>query len=135
MASFRNKDLAELAHQLSLSPKSQRLQQVRGIESMLAMTDSEKAYPYDFVCHQITGYRIRQPDPKRCSVRAFRSLEYKILAAGDSYNDVSMLEEADAGFFFNAPDNVRADYPQYAAAEDYEGLQSLLATADESFRA
>jgi len=93
------------------------------------------------LCHKlvvendrITGYTIRQPDPKRCSVRAFRSLEYKILAAGDSYNDVSMLEEADAGFFFKAPDNVRADYPQYAAAEDYEGLQSLLETADEALK-
>jgi phosphoserine/homoserine phosphotransferase len=83
---------------------------------------------------QITGYRIRQPDPKRCSVRAFRSLEYKILAAGDSYNDVSMLEEADAGFFYKAPDNVLADYPQYAAAEDYQELQALLAAADESLK-
>ncbi len=89
------------------------------------------------LCHKlvveddrITGYRIRQPDPKRCSVRAFRSLEYKILAAGDSYNDVSMLEEADAGFFFSAPDNVRADYPQYAAAESYGDLQALLEDAD-----
>ena len=94
------------------------------------------------LCHKlvveddrITGYRIRQPDPKRCSVRAFRSLEYKILAAGDSYNDVSMLEEADAGFFYRAPDNVRADYPQYAAAEDYAGLQALLEAADIELRA
>ena len=93
------------------------------------------------LCHKlvveddrITGYRIRQPDPKRCSVRAFRSLEYRILAAGDSYNDVSMLEEADAGFFFKAPDNVRADYPQYAAAEDYAGLQALLESADAELR-
>lgn len=94
------------------------------------------------LCHRlvveddrITGYRIRQPDPKRCSVRAFRSLEYGILAAGDSYNDVSMLEEADAGFFFMAPDNVRADYPQYAAAEDYAGLQTLLEAADQKLKA
>lgn len=64
MASFRNKDLAELAHQLSLSPRSQRLQQVRGIESMLTVTDAEKAYPYDFVCHQITGYRNRRGEDK-----------------------------------------------------------------------
>ena len=94
------------------------------------------------LCHKlvvendrITGYRIRQPDPKRCSVRAFRSLEYKILAAGDSYNDVSMLEEADAGFFYKAPANVLADYPQYAAAEDYQELQALLEAADESLKA
>ena len=89
------------------------------------------------LCHRlevendrIIGYRIRQPDPKRCSVKAFRSLEYKVLAAGDSYNDVSMLEEADAGFFFRAPPNVLAEFPQYAAAEDYAGLQRLLTAAD-----
>lgn len=85
------------------------------------------------LCHQlvvendrIVGYQIRQPDPKRCSVRAFKSLEYRVLAAGDSYNDVSMLDEADAGFFFMAPDNVRADYPQYPFAESYPELQALL---------
>jgi phosphoserine/homoserine phosphotransferase len=85
------------------------------------------------LCHEllvsddrITGYEIRQPDPKRCSVRAFKSLEYRVLAAGDSYNDVSMLEEADAGFFFMAPDNVRADYPQYPFAQSYSQLQGLL---------
>lgn len=89
------------------------------------------------LCHRlvvdndrITGYRIRQPDPKRCSVQAFRSLEYGILAAGDSYNDIAMLEEADAGFFFKAPDNVLAEFPQYPAADDYAGLQRLLAAAD-----
>lgn len=85
------------------------------------------------LCHQlmvnddrITGYQIRQPDPKRCSVAAFKSLEYRVLAAGDSYNDVSMLDEADAGFFFMAPDNVRADYPQYPFARSYPELQALL---------
>ncbi|MGD8418320.1 MAG: bifunctional phosphoserine phosphatase/homoserine phosphotransferase ThrH [Pseudomonadales bacterium] len=89
------------------------------------------------LCHRleveddrIVDYRIRQPDPKRCSVRAFRSLEYKVLAAGDSYNDVSMLEEADAGFFYRAPANVLSEFPQYPAAEDYAGLQSLLSAAD-----
>jgi len=89
------------------------------------------------LCHRlvveddrIVGYRIRQPDPKRCSVRAFRSLEYKVLAAGDSYNDVSMLEEADAGFFYRAPANVLAEFPQYPAADDYEGLQAFLMQAD-----
>jgi len=89
------------------------------------------------LCHRlvveddrIVGYRIRQPDPKRCSVRAFRSLEYKVLAAGDSYNDVSMLEEADAGFFYRAPANVLAEFPQYPAADDYEGLQAFLIQAD-----
>ncbi len=85
------------------------------------------------LCHKlvvendrIVDYRIRQPDPKRHSVRAFQSLNYRVLAAGDSYNDVSMLEEADAGFFFCAPDNVRAEYPQYPHATDYQALMALL---------
>jgi phosphoserine/homoserine phosphotransferase len=88
------------------------------------------------LCHQlvvendrITDYLIRQPDPKRRSVQAFQSLNYRVLAAGDSYNDVSMLEEADAGFFFCAPDNVRAEFPQYPFAADYESLKRLLQSA------
>ncbi len=88
------------------------------------------------LCHKlvvendrIVDYRIRQPDPKRHSVRAFKSLNYRVFAAGDSYNDVSMLEEADAGFFFCAPDNVRAEYPQYPHATDYESLMALLEEA------
>jgi phosphoserine/homoserine phosphotransferase len=92
------------------------------------------------LCHQlevsddkIVGYRIRQPDPKRCSVRAFQSLECRVLAAGDSYNDISMLEEADAGFFFCAPDNVLQEFPQYQSATDYAQLQGLLVAADEAF--
>ncbi len=78
---------------------------------------------------RIVDYSIRQPDPKRRSVQAFQSLNYRVLAAGDSYNDVSMLEEADAGFFFCAPDNVRAEFPQYPFAADYEALQRLLDAA------
>lgn len=85
------------------------------------------------LCHKlvveddrIRDYRIRQPDPKRQCVKAFQALNYRVLAAGDSYNDVSMLEEADAGFFFAAPDNVRVDYPQYPYAADYPALQQLL---------
>ena len=85
------------------------------------------------LCHKlvveqdrIVGYRIRQEDPKRQSVRAFKSLNYRVLAAGDSYNDISMLEEADAGFFYRAPENVLAEYPQYPHAVSYEALQQLL---------
>jgi phosphoserine / homoserine phosphotransferase len=91
------------------------------------------------LCHQlvvaddrIVDYRIRQPDPKRCTVRAFRSLNYRVLAAGDSYNDVSMLEEADAGFFYRAPENVRAEFPRYPHAEDYDALSRLLQQAEGS---
>lgn len=92
-------------------------------------------YP-TLLCHKlvvendrITGYRIRQPDPKRRSVQAFKSLQYRVLAAGDSYNDITMLEEADAGILFRAPDNVRDEFPQYPHADDYSALQRLLEAA------
>ncbi len=58
---------------------------------------------------KVTGYKLRQKDPKRASVKALKSLNYRILAAGDSYNDTTMLSEADAGFLFKAPDNVIAE--------------------------
>lgn len=92
-------------------------------------------YP-TLLCHKlvvqddrIVGYQIRQPDPKRRSVQAFKSLRYKVLAAGDSYNDITMLEEADAGVLFRAPDNVRAEFPQFPHAVDYAALQQLLEAA------
>ena len=85
------------------------------------------------LCHKlvveqdrIVGFKLRQTDPKRCSVRAFKSLDLRVLAAGDSFNDVSMLEEADRGIFFQAPDNVREIYPQYPLANGYEALKTLL---------
>ena len=82
---------------------------------------------------RITGYRLRQEDPKRASVRAFKSLTYKVLAAGDSYNDVSMLDEADRGFFFCAPESVLADYPQYPLTSSYDELRAALVDAREAF--
>ena len=85
------------------------------------------------LCHQltvendrITGFKLRQPDPKRCSVKAFKSLDLRVVAAGDSFNDVSMLEEADLGIFFQAPDNVRELYPHYTLARNYDELRDLI---------
>lgn len=88
------------------------------------------------LCHRlvveddrIVGYKLRQPDPKRASVKAFHDLRYRVFAAGDSYNDTAMLEEADHGFLFCAPDKVKAEFPQYAQAETYVALQQLLEAA------
>ena len=95
------------------------------------------------LCHKLTidaqgrvaDYHIRQPDPKRASVRAFHGLNYRCIAAGDSFNDTSMLEEADRGFFFRAPENVRRQFPQYAAADEYSELQALIEQTLEDWRA
>jgi phosphoserine / homoserine phosphotransferase len=80
----------------------------------------------DIVNGRIDGYRIRQPDPKRQAVKAFQSLRYRVLAAGDSYNDVSMLDQADAGFFYRCPTNVASEFPQFPRAETYQALRDLL---------
>ncbi|MEE2893728.1 MAG: bifunctional phosphoserine phosphatase/homoserine phosphotransferase ThrH [Pseudomonadota bacterium] len=95
------------------------------------------------LCHKLTidaqgrvaDYHIRQPDPKRASVRAFHGLNYRCIAAGDSFNDTSMLEEADRGFFFRAPENVRRQFPQYAAADEYSELQALIEQTLKDWRA
>ena len=79
--------------------------------------------------NRIAGYRLRQPDPKRASVQALHSLRYRVTAAGDSYNDVAMLEEADAGILFRAPDNVLAEFPQYPHTTEYSGLAELIEAA------
>ena len=83
----------------------------------------------EIVEDRIVDYHIRQQDPKRRSVQAFKSLDYTVFAAGDSFNDVTMLEEADYGFFFQAPVNVCEQFPQYKRAEDYAALQSFLLDA------
>ncbi len=76
---------------------------------------------------RIEDYRLRQPDPKRSAVRAFHDLRYRVLAAGDSYNDTTMLLEADHGFLFRSPDNVQAEFPQFPALEAYDELLGRLA--------
>ena len=58
---------------------------------------------------RVTGYRLRQPDQKRKAVQAFKALKFDVLAAGDSYNDLSMLTEADAGVLFRPPEKLVAE--------------------------
>ncbi|MGA0328833.1 MAG: bifunctional phosphoserine phosphatase/homoserine phosphotransferase ThrH [Ilumatobacteraceae bacterium] len=81
------------------------------------------------LCHRlivaddrITGYELRMPDQKRQAVKALRNLNYRIFAAGDSYNDTTMLAEADAGFLFHAPDNVKAEFAHFPAFDEYDDL-------------
>ena len=75
---------------------------------------------------RITGYKLRQPDPKRKTVEAFQSLKYKVLAFGDSYNDISMLKAADMGILFCPPDNVIADYPEFPVTRNIFELKELI---------
>jgi len=78
---------------------------------------------------RVTDYRLRQADPKRAAVKAFHGLNYRVIAAGDSYNDTSMLAEADVGILFRAPDNVIAEFPRFPAVHGYEELKRVIAEA------
>lgn len=85
-------------------------------------------------CHQletrsdgaISGYRLRMADHKRAAVEALRGLNFRVVAAGDSYNDTSMLGAADQGLFFRAPANVTAAFPQFPVTEDYDALMRAI---------
>jgi len=80
---------------------------------------------------RVIDYLLRQKDPKRQSVKAFHSLNYRVIAAGDSYNDTSMLSEADHGILFMAPQNVIDEFPQFPAVFSYEDLkQEFLKASD-----
>ena len=72
---------------------------------------------------RVTDYFLRQKDQKRQSVIAFHSLNYRVIAAGDSYNDTSMLKEADAGILFCPPDNVVAEFPQFPVTHNYDEMR------------
>jgi phosphoserine/homoserine phosphotransferase len=78
---------------------------------------------------RVTGYTLRQPNQKQRSVEALRGLNYRVLAAGDSFNDVTMLQAADQGFFFHAPAAIQAQFPQFPAYETYDGLLSAMQQA------
>lgn len=86
------------------------------------------------LCHHLTlggdgaikGYNLRQADGKRKVVEAFKDLNYRVLAMGDSYNDVNMLEAADRGILFRPPNAVADEYPQYPVAGTYDELKSIL---------
>jgi phosphoserine/homoserine phosphotransferase len=78
---------------------------------------------------RITGYQLRQPNQKQRSVAALKSLNYRVIAAGDSYNDTPMLAEADVGLLFQAPDHVKRDFPQFKAVETYGDLLAAIRAA------
>ena len=78
---------------------------------------------------RVTNYVLRQKDPKRHAVKALQSLNFRVIAAGDSYNDTTMLAEADAGILFNAPARVVAEFPQFPSIEGYEALRDAFRAA------
>lgn len=117
------------------------MDELRSLTQVLILSDTfeqfaaplmEKLGRPTLLCHRlivendrITGYQIRIADQKRKAVAAFKAMNYRVLAAGDSFNDTGMLAESDAGFLFHAPANVIAQFPQFPAVEGYDAMLKL----------
>lgn len=79
----------------------------------------------------ITDYRLRITDGKTKAVRAFKNLNFQVIAAGDSYNDTGMLKEADAGILYCPPDNVIEEFPQFKVTRNYSEFKDALISTRE----
>ena len=121
------------------------LEELRATTQVIILSDTfeqfakplmkQLAWPTLF-CHRlvvqedrITGFQLRMPDQKRQSVAALKTLNYFVVAAGDSFNDTTMLGEAHAGFLFHSPENVKAQFPQFKAVESFGELSALILKA------
>ncbi|HEX6019513.1 MAG TPA: bifunctional phosphoserine phosphatase/homoserine phosphotransferase ThrH [Burkholderiaceae bacterium] len=78
---------------------------------------------------RVVDYRLRQSDQKRQAVLALKGLNFKVLAAGDSFNDTAMLDAADAGFFIHPPESIAAQFPQFAVTKSFDELKAALDAA------
>lgn len=124
------------------------LNALREISQVIILSDTFEQFGRPFMrqlgmptlfCHRlivendrITDFELRQVDQKRLAVEAFKALNYRIVAAGDSYNDTAMLAAADVGFLFHAPDNVIKEFPQFHALSEFpQLLQAIENSLDE----
>jgi phosphoserine/homoserine phosphotransferase len=127
------------------------LEWLRGRSQVIILSDTfyEFAAPLmkqlgnpTLLCHKldidtngnVVGYILRQKDAKRQSVKALQSLNFQVIAVGDSYNDTTMLTQADAGILFRPPDNVIKEFPEFPVTNDYESLKNELIKAQEELR-
>ncbi len=78
---------------------------------------------------QVVDYRLRQQDGKRKVVEGLQSMNFKVVAMGDSYNDITMLQAAERGFLFRPPANVIDEYPQFPVTSAYNELKPLVENA------
>jgi phosphoserine/homoserine phosphotransferase len=121
------------------------LRELRAVTQVIILSDTfeEFAQPLlrqlewpTLLCHKlevvddrIVNYRLRISEQKKNAVAALKSLNYNVIAAGDSYNDTAMLQEANVGFLFRAPENVKKEFSQFTAIETYQDLYQLIKEA------
>ena len=118
------------------------LNQLRQRIQVIILSDTFEQFAQPFLrqmgwptlfCHRllvekdrIAGYQLRLPDQKKSAVAALQSLNYNVVAAGDSFNDTTMLGQADHGILFHAPENVVRQFPQFPAVNEYDVLLKLI---------
>ena len=139
-------DIQKVIETLELLPGARAfMDTLRSQVQVLILSDTFEQFAAPFMrqlgmptllCHtlivendKIVNYKLRLPDQKREAVAAFKKLNYRVIAAGDSFNDISMLKEADAGFLFHAPDTIKAQFPEFKAVDEYDDLLALINAA------
>jgi len=144
--------IAEVIASLDVLPGAREfLDELRDVTQVVILSDTFEQFAAPFMrqlgmptilCHRlvvaddrIVDYRLRQADQKRHSVEAFRALNYRVIAAGDSYNDSSMLGAADVGFWFHAPDAIAAQFPRFDAIDSYSDLLAAITASIADFQA
>ena len=121
------------------------LRELRAISQVILLSDTFEQFAQPLMrqlewptllCHRleveddrIVNYRLRVPDQKQKSVAAMKLLNYRVISAGDSFNDTAMLMEADVGFLFRSPLPIRKQFPQFKAVETYADLMRLIKEA------
>jgi phosphoserine / homoserine phosphotransferase len=118
------------------------LDELRSIVQVIILSDTFEQFAAPLLrqlgwpallCHRlvvendrIVDYKLRIPEQKQRAVAAFKLLNYQVIAAGDSFNDTAMLTEAHIGFLFHSPENVKKQFPQFKAVEEYAELLALI---------
>ncbi len=136
-------DIQEVIGTLSPLPGGKEfLNELRSLTQVIILSDTfeEFAQPLmrqlgwpAILCHKlevkdgrIVNYKLRQDNQKQKAVAAFKGLNYKVIAAGDSFNDTTMLGEAHVGFLFHSPENIKQQFPQFKAVDEYGNLMKLI---------
>lgn len=148
---FRLHDIQKVIDQLRpLDGALEFCQSLRSEQQLIILSDTFAQFAQPMMrqlqwptlfCHEllvdeegrVTGYQIRKPDHKRETVLRLQELNFKVVAAGDSYNDTSMLGQADQGILFSPPQNVIDEFPEFPVATEYAALQQQINSAIEGF--
>ena len=121
------------------------LRELRALTQVIILSDTFEEFAQPLMrqldwptifCHRlvVTGgkiinYKLRQSNQKQKSVAALKGLDYRVIAAGDSFNDLAMLAEAHAGFLFRSPPAIQKQFPQFPALESYADLLAAIRQA------